>query len=266
MTFFPGLHIDGGVCYLLWDRDFSGEPVHTYINNEGDAFVNKRNLRNPYFDYVIRDFRVLGIIEKVRAQLTFKEIVSYVRPFGIRNTLFNNPQSYEHADLRHEKYKDSIKIYGVVGIKGGARRTSGFINRSAVTSHIEAIDKYKIFFTTSFSTNAIIPPQVILANPGEVCTETFLLIGPFSELTDAKNCAKFIETDFFRFLLFYGKGTMHVTREVFSLIPLQDFSSEADIDWRKQTHAIDDQLYKKYMLSEQEISFVRAKVQSKLSD
>ena len=83
------------------------------------------------------------------------------------------------------------------------------------------------------------------------------------ELQEAKNCAKYIETDFFRFLLFYGKGTMHVTREVFSLIPLQVFSSETEIDWTKAIHVIDNQLYKKYMLSEQEISFIRAKMRSK---
>jgi len=263
MTCFPGLHIDGGVCYLLWDREYSGQPVHTFITNEGDSLVKKRNLRNPYFDYVIRDFRVLDILEKVHTTLTFKEIVSYVRPFGIRNTLFNDPESYEHANLQKQRYEDSIKIYGVIGIKGGARRTSGFIKRSAVTNNYEAIDKYKIFFTTSYSTNAIKPPQAILANPGEICSETFLLVGPFLELQEAKNCAKYIETDFFRFLLFYGKGTMHVTREVFSLIPLQVFSSETEIDWTKAIHVIDNQLYKKYMLSEQEISFIRAKMRSK---
>ena len=37
---------------------------------------------------------------------------------------------------------------------------------------------------------------------------------------------------------------------------MQDFSSQSDIDWSKSVSDIDQQLYRKYGLSEEEIAFV----------
>ncbi len=62
------------------------------------------------------------------------------------------------------------------------------------------------------------------------------------------NCESYIETNFFKFLLFHGKGTMHVTAPVFGLIPLQDFSKA----WT------DEELYKKYRLTQYEIDFIES--------
>ena len=43
---------------------------------------------------------------------------------------------------------------------------------------------------------------------------------------------------------------------------MQDFTSNSDIDWLKSIHEIDQQLYKKYGLSDNEINFIEAKVQA----
>lgn len=61
-------------------------------------------------------------------------------------------------------------------------------------------------------------------------------------------------------MLYFGKGTMHVTKDVFNLIPLENFANNSDIDWSKSIPEIDQQLYKKYDLSEDEIAFIEEKV------
>ena len=66
-----------------------------------------------------------------------------------------------------------------------------------------------------------------------------------------------METSFFRFLLFLGHGTMQVNQKVFSLIPLQNFTSSSDIDWSQTIEAIDKQLYAKYNLSVDEVAFIK---------
>ena len=53
---------------------------------------------------------------------------------------------------------------------------------------------------------------------------------------------------------------MQVSKEVFQFVPLQDFTSNSDIDWSKSIAEIDAQLYKKYGLSEEEISFVEGMI------
>ena len=61
-------------------------------------------------------------------------------------------------------------------------------------------------------------------------------------------------------------GTLKVTqdnpRETWLNVPLQDFTANSDIDWSKSIPEIDKQLYKKYGLSADEISFIESKVKS----
>ncbi|ODJ53591.1 hypothetical protein BFR40_02965 [Brochothrix thermosphacta] len=43
-------------------------------------------------------------------------------------------------------------------------------------------------------------------------------------------------------------------------VPLQDFTSNSDVDWSNTISEIDQQFYKKYGLLEQEILFIEEKV------
>ena len=46
----------------------------------------------------------------------------------------------------------------------------------------------------------------------------------------------------------------------FQFIPLQDFTSNSDINWSRSISEIDTQLYAKYGLSEDEISFIESMI------
>jgi len=52
------------------------------------------------------------------------------------------------------------------------------------------------------------------------------------------------------------KVTQNNPRDVWRYIPLQDFTSDSDIDWSKSIAEIDQQLYKKYGLTPDEINFI----------
>ena len=56
------------------------------------------------------------------------------------------------------------------------------------------------------------------------------------------------------------KRTQEITPDKWKYVPLQNFSSSSDIDWSKSIHEIDEQLYKKYDLSEAEINFIETNV------
>lgn len=247
---FQGLHIDGGVCFFLRDKLYHGKTNYTFVSRSGKISVSNRYLKNKYFDYVIRNHHIQDLLEKTSNGISFSSIVSNVRPYGIRGYLFNDPSRYSTSELSDSSFEGSVKIYGVKGIKGGARRTSGYINPVVVTKNNSEIRKYKLFFTTSYSTGAIEYPTVIFGFPNEVCTETFLRIGPFDTEEEQQNCASFIQTKLFKVLLYFGKGTMHVTSAVFGLIPLVDFSHP----WT------DEMLYKKYGLTEDEIAFIESMI------
>ena len=253
---FPTSHNDGGICYFLWNSSHNGNVDYCFKSLQGELVQTNRKLKIESNDIVIRDLRRYSIISKMNRSKSFKEIVSLTQPFGIRKDLFNKPENYTDSNLNTEHFENSVRIYGVRGIKGGARRTSGYILKTSVKKNVEWINKYKIFFTTSYSTNALNPPAPILGAPNDICTETFLVIGPFDKKEEQVYCLKYIDTKCFKFLLYCGRGTMQVSQDVFRFVPLQDFTSQSDIDWSVSIPEIDEQLYQKYGLSDDEIAFI----------
>lgn len=247
---FPGVHIDGGVCYFLRDSMYEGDVQHIYHSNNGTIAESVHSLENKYFDFVLRDTRVVSILEKIGGVEKFSSIVSSTKPYGIRKDLFNHPERYPNSEISDVRFENSVKIFGVKGIKGGARRQNAYINRLIASDSNQTMYKYKIFFTTTYSTDAISFPEPILAKPGQICTETFLVVGPFQSEDIQKNCYSYMQTSFFKFLLYYGHGTMQVSKSVFGLIPLQDFSHP----WT------DEMLYEKYKLDDTEIDFIESMI------
>ena len=260
---FPSAHNDGGICYFLYDSFHNQGGKMRYIHKtiNGVIVESERTLKDGDSDIVVRDERRLVIIKKASANSSsFKNIVSQTKPFGVRKDLFNSPERYPSSNLSEDSFANSVKIYGVKGIKGGARRMIGYVSPNIITKKKDVVSKYKLFFTTSYSTNAVTPPETIIAEPNSACTETFLVIGSFENKEEQTNCYKYIQTDFFKILLYFGRGTMQVSQDVFRFIPLQDFTSSSDIDWSKSIAEIDKQLYAKYGLTDAEIAFIEAKI------
>ncbi len=122
---------------------------------------------------------------------------------------------------------------------------------------LEGLYKYKVFIAEAYGCGAI---GEVVSTPGELCTETFLQIGPFDTKKEAENCIKYIRTKFFRLMVGIRKQTQHTTQKVYYYVPIQVFLDNSDIDWSKSISEIDQQLYAKYNLSQEEIDFIETKV------
>lgn len=97
-------------------------------------------------------------------------------------------------------------------------------------------------------------------SPKTVCTETYLVVDSFDDKEEAKNLRKYLESKFVRFLILQASSSIMITKNSFIFVPLQDFTSNSDIDWSKSIPEIDRQLYRKYGLDEKEISFIESHV------
>lgn len=257
---FNGQHIDGGICYFLWSRKYEGLTNYTYKPTNEKSFCSIRHLSDGNSDIIIRDNRRQSIINKISKLQSFSQIVSARKPFGINTDIFNNKSSYPEYKLNDKPYENSVLLWGVYGIKGGAKRITGYIDSNAIKKNRQWINKYKLFISKAYSADAIVPPEIIIAPPGVVCSETFLVIGPFENSVEQNNANRYLETNFCRILLFFGRGTMQVSQDVFRFVPLQDFTSLSDIDWNKSIPEIDNQLFAKYHLTNEEISFIESMI------
>ena len=249
---FPGVHIDGGVCYFLWQKDYEGKVEYHYKPKEGIETSDLRYLKNNFSETVIRDHKQISIIEKALSnnKERFTYFLSARNPFGFSSDLFNRPEEYPESNLTLKEKKGYVKIFGIKGKKGGSKRLAGYVEPNSITKSKKSINKYKLFFSKAYMSTSTVPPKIIIAGPNEICTETFLKIGDFNTEEEARNCLSYIKTKFFRALLFFNRHSLNLSQSSFNLIPLQDFSKP----WT------DEELYKKYDLTKEEIAFIESMI------
>ena len=245
---FPTVDIAGGLCTFLWDNNYNGPCMVTNYNAIKDINI-KRYLNQ--FDTLIRLNAAVSILEKVISISTsyLKDSVLSINPFGFR-TYFRGK---DNGDIK------------ILTSKGWSK-----VNRTEITKGIEYIDQYKIIvgrFVPSNGEMSVKPgegyrvltePQIL--SPAEINTETYIDTAVFSTPEEATNYKKYLLSKFARFLLRQGITSVNVTRECFAFVPQQDFTSSSDIDWYKSVSEIDKQLYMKYHLTNEEISFIESMI------
>ena len=96
----------------------------------------------------------------------------------------------------------------------------------------------------------------ILGEPILGYTQSFIGIGAFEKEAEADAALKYVKTKFMRTMLGILKVTQDNNTDVWKFVPLQDFTSNSDIDWSQNIPDIDRQLYSKYNLSDDEIDFI----------
>jgi len=253
---FPNVEIKGGVCYFLWDREYSGQcKIFTHVN--GEVYESERKLLSPYSETFIRFPKQLSIVEKVWSKKTVSliSIVSSVGFFGLATDFFKNPKKYGLPPVSTHKIKGGLTIYGLESSKRVERYVSADY---PVPNGKENVEKWKVFVPEALGASGTmgedIPAKILgdsfVGFPKTLCTFTFLNVGDFSTKNEAENCLTYIKTKFFRFLVGIIKTTQHATQRVYQLVPLQDFGES----WT------DEKLYKKYGLTSSEIEFIESMI------
>ena len=236
--FGTGVEIKGGVCYFVWDRENEGKcRIFTHVDNSVKE-QPERYLKEKNSDVFIRYSEGVSVFKKVASfkEKTLEPLVSAQRPFGLRT----------FAKGREKQFSGSIILYQNGGI--------GYISRDDIDQNQEMIDKYKIYISRAYNAGDTYPHQIIgkpiLGKPGTCCTETYVTIGPFKSENETQNVITYIQTKFFRFMVFLTKVSQMASSKVYQFVPLQDFSHP----WT------DEMLYKKYGLTEEEIAFIESMI------
>ena len=252
---FNGVEIKGGISYFLYSENSTGRCNYTLHQN---GMVSHRYdfLNSLGAGIVIRDTFASKIIEKIKAvegnyipDICFSKFVSPQHFFdkdGLLTTSwtgFVNEKDKEHT----------IKYYLNKQMNS---RGYAWVKESDIPKNKEAISLHKIYISKAYNGGDAFPHQIIgrafYGEPNSVCSQTYLIIGyneSFSELT-CRNIITYMSTRFFRYMVFVKKKTQDNPSSVFEFVPLQDFTKP----WT------DEELYKKYNLTDEEIQFIESMI------
>lgn len=159
-----------------------------------------------------------------------------------------------------EKPDDGQEYIQILGRKNNIR-VYKYIRKDYV-NNVKNLYNYKVFMPKAMGSGAFGETfsNLLIGSPSTGNTETFISIGIFDLEICAVNARKYISTKFTRSLLGILKTTQDITPEKWKYVPLQDFTPNRDIDWSKSIPEIDQQLYKKYDLTPEEIKFIETHV------
>lgn len=142
-------------------------------------------------------------------------------------------------------------------------RCTAFVSRKDIRKNIQDIEKPKVLIPGAYGAGESFPHQILgqptFSPSNSVCSQSYLYAA-FDTESEAENFLKYIQTRFLRVLVSASKVSQHAMSKVYRFVPKQDFSTTSDIDWSKSVEEIDAQLYAKYNLSDNEISFIESMI------
>jgi site-specific DNA-methyltransferase (adenine-specific) len=237
---FPGINLNGGVCYFLWDSTHSGDCEFVSVPPGGQA--EKPVMRQlDEFDILIRRNEALSIVRKVldKAEPSFSEGVFPIDPFGF-------PTNF-HGALSQSASKP-VKLFG-------SGKTS-WVAKSEVTKNQDSISSWKVLVGQATDGNESYPLPIwdlkgpFVARPDEICSWTYLVARLAVNEHEAESISRYMRTKFFRFLVWLRKPTQHNKAENFRFVPVQDWAIPLS----------DDYLFSKYKLAKEEIDFIESMI------
>ncbi len=260
---FPTVLIKGGIAVTLRNtKEKYGQIREFTQHSEMRSIVEKVSLKSPETDRVNNIIASQGLF---RFSETFfstypasKDYIGAGTGSKIVSSVMEKMPSVFLSEADIGSNKSQIRLLGRVDNERAYR----YVDRRFVVEN-DYIDSFKVFVPEANNTGmfgeTLTAP--VVGFPLDGTADTFLCVGPFKTLNYCNAFIKYFTTKFFRALLGVKKVTQHSPPGVWKMIPMQDFSDDSDIDWEKSIAAIDQQLYKKYALSDDEIEFIEANVQ-----
>lgn len=190
--------------------------------------------------------------------LVFKTFVTAHHHLLDEYAFTRNPFGFD-SKSRGQKEKDiehPVKLVHSQGI--------GYVKLEDVRKNADIISNWKIAIGKLVPSNgevgvdpakgynAMIQPRIL--SPYTVITDSYLILSTFKTENEAKNFANFMTQKLPRFLMHETYSSMNISKSNFRFVPFLDFSKQ----WT------DDNLYKYFDLTEDEICFIESMIYRKL--
>ncbi len=263
-TVFPNTDIKGGVAVTYWEGGKVLGPIGVFspynelrsIQMKVSPWLAKQGLLSDVM-YLQNRFNLAALYED------YPEARDSISSNGKERRIVTSSFNKLNCFSDEKQSDDSIQI---VGLLTGNKRRYRWIQRKYVEDNGN-LTKFKVILPMANGSGAIgevlstpLIGEPLIGEPLIGYTQSFMGIGACDEIDDAKAIMKYIKTKFARTLLGILKITQHNTPEKWAYVPLQDFTSDSDIDWSQPVADVDKQLYAKYGLDDKEIEFIESHV------
>ena len=260
---FENTLIEGGVCVTYRDATKKLGPIGTFVAN-----VTLNNILHK----VLKTKGFQSFSSVVYSSDSYKLTPKLHNDFPDAQDMLSTGPLYSVTTNIFEKFptiftseKNSNDDVCIIGREGG-KRIRKYIKKEYILG-CKNFKKYKIFVPKSNGSPSLgsgketaVNGMPILAAPYVGHTQTFISMGSCNSKFEADSALKYVKGKFARSLLATLKVTQHNPSKTWKNVPMQDFTDKSDIDWTKSIHEIDQQLYKKYNLSDDEIAFIENNV------
>ena len=246
---FPSVDISAGICYFLWNKTHNGDCTVTQYKNGNLVSSCTRSLLEDGMETFIRQNEAISIYRKVKELTTeyFDNLISPQTPFGIISSF---------SKYKKENFEGAVKYYSYM--------KQGYVSKEYITRNQQWIAQHKLYLSAAYGERGDYPyfflGKPFYGEPNSCCSQTYLVVGPFDTKHECINVTNYICTQFFRCMIMLKKNAQHNMRNVFTAVPMQDFTENSDIDWNKSISEIDAQLYAKYNLTKEEIAFIESMI------
>lgn len=256
---FQNTDIKGGIAITYRDDDRILGPIEVFTAfKELESILKNVNETEPLsFSEMIFAPESYKLTDKFHEDFpnAYKKL-SKGHKYSVTTNIFDKLSEIFHPDKPYNS-SEYIQIYGRTNNKREYRWV-----KSVYISGPKNFANYKVFLPKSNGSGALgeVLSTPMIGQPMIGHTQTFLSIGDFKFKDEACACLKYIKTKFTRTMLGILKGTQDNKKATWKYVPLQDFTNNSDIDWTTSINEIDQQLYEKYDLSQEEIDFIETNV------
>lgn len=262
--FGPNVDIMGGIAVGYLDNKHVFPPIEVFIPNEMVRSIAVK----------IGRYHIIPLSSIMYGNTSYKYDASFFKDNPEYLHIVSGGSRRYLSSSVFEKFPDAF--HDDVDNKDDYARIIGRLNANRIWKYFKKtwlnppanFNAYKVIVPASNGSNllGVLPATAVIGKPivGEPFTghtETFLSFGCFDNKYEAENLEKYLKCRFTRFCIGIKKSTQgNKTVQVWSRVPLQDFTSSSDIDWSVSIPNIDRQLYQKYGLTQEEIDFIETHV------
>ena len=259
-TVFPGTDIKGGIAITYRDSKKDVGAIEHFISQEElqSIFKKVQSTKPSSLSDIIYAAESYRFTEKLhKDKPVVSSLLSDGHMFDLKSNVLVKLNDIAFFRLKPNDGYDYIQIMGL----DNNIRTTKWIRRDYIKA-ADNFDKYKVLVPKANGSGALgeVLSTPMIGQPMIGHTQTFLSIGNFSK-EEAENAIKYVKTKFARAMLGILKVTQDNPAPKWKYVPLQDFTSNSDINWNVSIKEIDKQLYKKYGLSPEEGEFIESHVQ-----